>query len=63
MVKATENEKTKNEKRWVNFVKLKRADWEPSKHSAVFSECFRKLQKTIWFGGQLWSLFGAEAEK
>ena len=39
MVKATRRGK-KRRKKWVDFVKLKRAHWEPTEHSAVCSVHF-----------------------
>ena len=33
-------DKLKRRKKWVDFVKLKRAGWEPTKHSAVCSKHF-----------------------
>ena len=36
-----EPEKRKRRKKWVDFVKSKRAHWEPTKYSAVCSKHFR----------------------
>ena len=49
----SESEKQKRRKKWVDFVKSKRAHWEPSEHSAVCSEHFKEEDYTNRFADDL----------
>ena len=42
-------EKRKRRKKWVDFVKLKRARWEPAKYSAVCSKHFLDEDYSVMF--------------
>ena len=44
-----EVEKRKRRKKWVDFVKLKRAHWEPTKYSSVCSKHFTDEDFTVRF--------------
>ena len=44
-----ETEKHKRRKKWVDFVKLKRAQWEPTKYSAVSSNHFLDEDYLVMF--------------
>ena len=46
-----EPEKRKRRKKWVDFVKSKRAHWEPTKYSAVCSKHFRDDDYEVMFPG------------
>ena len=48
---AKEPEKRKRRKKWVDFVKSKRAHWEPTKYSAVCSKHFRDDDYEVMFPG------------
>ncbi|XP_044180301.1 THAP domain-containing protein 1 A-like [Acropora millepora] len=48
---ADEPEKRKRRKKWVDFVKSKRAHWEPTKYSAVCSKHFRDDDYEVMFPG------------
>ena len=48
---ADEPEKRKRRKKWVTFVKSKRAHWEPTKYSAVCSKHFRDDDYEVMFPG------------
>ena len=54
----SDSEKQRRRKKWVDFVKLKRAHWEATEHSAVYSEHLRGRLYKPFFGR-----FGSEAEK
>ena len=43
---ADDPEKKKRRKKWIDFVQLKRAHWEPTKYSAVCSNHLRE-KKTL----------------
>ena len=49
----SESEKQKRRKKWVDFVKSKRAHWEPTEHSAVCSEHFKEEDYTNRFADDL----------
>ena len=49
----SESEKQKRRKKWVDFVKSKRAHWEPSEHSVVCSEHFKEEDYTNRFADDL----------
>ena len=49
----SESEKKRRRKKWVDFVKLKRAHWEPTEHSAVCSEHFKEEDFTNRFSEDL----------
>ena len=48
---ADEPEKRKRRKKWIDFVKSKRAHWEPTKYSAVCSKHFRDDDYEVMFPG------------
>lgn len=48
---ADEPQKRKRRKQWVDFVKSKRAHWEPTKYSAVCSKHFREEDYEVMFPG------------
>ena len=48
---ADEPEKRKRRKKWLDFVKSKRAHWEPTKYSAVSSKHFRDDDYEVMFPG------------
>ena len=48
-----ESEKQKRRKKWVDFVKSKRAHWEPTEHSAVCSGHFKEEDYTNRFADDL----------
>ena len=48
---ADEPEKRKRRKKWIDFVKSKRAHWEPTKYSAVCSKHFRDDEYEVMFPG------------
>ena len=64
-------EAIKRRKKWVDFVKAKRAKWEPTKHSAVCSVHFKPddyvfqyvLVPTVRFGANTRQAFRAKAKK
>ena len=47
------SEKQRRRRKWVDFVKSKRAHWEPSEHSAVCSEHFTEEDYTNRFADDL----------
>ena len=44
-------EARKRRKKWVDFIKAKRAHWKPTKHSAVCSEHFKPEDFQRYFSG------------
>ena len=44
-------EARKRRKKWVDFIKAKRANWKPTKHSAVCSEHFKPVDFQRYFSG------------
>ena len=46
---ATDPQKRKRRKKWVDFVQLKRAHWKPTKYSALCSKHFRDDDFTVKF--------------
>ena len=48
---ADEPEKRKRRKKWVDFIKSKRAHWEPTKYSTVCSKHFRDDDYEVMFPG------------
>jgi len=48
---ADEPQKRKRRKQWVDFVKSKRAPWEPTEYSAVRSKHFREEDYEVMFPG------------
>ena len=48
---ADEPEKRKRRKKWLVFVKSKRAHWEPTKYSAVCTKHFRDDDYEVMFPG------------
>ena len=50
----SDSEKQRRRKNWVDFVKLKRAHWEPTKHSTVCSEQFKEEDFTNCFSEDLY---------
>ncbi|XP_044167842.1 THAP domain-containing protein 5-like [Acropora millepora] len=49
----SDSEKQRRRKKWVDFVKLKRAHWEATEHSAVCSEHFKEEDFTNRFSEDL----------
>ena len=49
----SDSEKQRRRRKWVDFVKSKRAHWEPSEHSAVCSEHFTEEDYTNRFADDL----------
>ena len=49
----SDSEKQRRRKKWVDFVKLKRAHWEATEHSAVCSEHFKEEDLTNRFSEDL----------
>ena len=48
-----DSEKQRRRKKWIDFVQLKRAHWEPSERSSVCSEHFSEEAYTNRFAGDL----------
>jgi len=48
-----DSEKQMWRRKWINFVKSKRAHWEPREHSAVCPEHFSEEAYTNWFADDL----------
>ena len=56
----SDSEKQRRRKKWVDFVKLKRAHWEPTEHSTVCSKHFKEEDFTNRFSEDLYVCVSAD---